>query len=85
MVAGVHLYMLISTRGDISISKGELELNKDMAGLTDFSDVQVPRDKPMTRSQYDRARIHWPTQFHEDKRFAMTYKIIQFDGVELFS
>lgn len=46
----------------------EVEHSEDLIGLSDFSAVQVPKDKPITRSQYDRARAHWPTQFHEDKR-----------------
>ncbi|XP_036027176.1 probable inactive tRNA-specific adenosine deaminase-like protein 3 [Onychomys torridus] len=30
--------------------------------------VPVPARPPLTRSQFEEARAHWPTSFHEDKR-----------------
>ncbi len=39
-----------------------------MTGLGSLSTVQVCRDKPITRAQFEAAAKYWPTNFHEDKR-----------------
>ncbi|XP_021100616.1 secretory carrier-associated membrane protein 4 isoform X2 [Heterocephalus glaber] len=32
--------------------------------------VPVPARPPLTRGQFEEARVHWPTSFHEDKQVA---------------
>jgi hypothetical protein len=52
------LYLLVTTK--------ELKLSEK---LVDFLPVKVPKQKPITRAQYEDAKVLWPTKFHEDKRF----------------
>ena len=38
-----------------------------LAGLGELSVVMVPKNKPITRKQFEVAAKLWPTHFHEDK------------------
>ncbi|XP_040846483.1 probable inactive tRNA-specific adenosine deaminase-like protein 3 isoform X2 [Ochotona curzoniae] len=40
----------------------------DASGLGQPFLVAVPARPPLTRDQFEEARTHWPTSFHEDKR-----------------
>ena len=62
------LYILLTIKNNQVTSKRVLEENKDLLGLTEFIGVQIPKHKPITRSQYEAAKVLWPTQFYENKR-----------------
>lgn len=34
--------------------------------------VRIPSRAPLTRPQFERASLHWPTSFHEDKRVTLS-------------
>lgn len=36
--------------------------------------VRIPARAPLTRPQFERASLHWPTSFHEDKRLTLSLK-----------
>ncbi|KAM6168391.1 putative inactive tRNA-specific adenosine deaminase-like protein 3 [Erethizon dorsatum] len=44
------------------------EPSVDPRGLGPPFLVPVPARPPLTRDQFEEARLHWPTSFHEDKR-----------------
>ncbi|XP_010633205.1 probable inactive tRNA-specific adenosine deaminase-like protein 3 isoform X1 [Fukomys damarensis] len=44
------------------------EPSVDSHGLGPPFLVPVPARPPLTRGQFEEARVHWPTSFHEDKR-----------------
>ncbi|XP_076977389.1 putative inactive tRNA-specific adenosine deaminase-like protein 3 [Tamandua tetradactyla] len=46
------------------------QLAVDSHGLGKPSLVPVPARPPLTRAQFEVARAHWPTTFHEDKQVA---------------
>ncbi|XP_056611348.1 probable inactive tRNA-specific adenosine deaminase-like protein 3 [Triplophysa dalaica] len=39
----------------------------DFSGLGEPFLVKIPATPPLTRPQFEKARKHWPTSFHEDK------------------
>lgn len=79
---GRALHILLTTEGNHSISEVKTAL-KDLVELTDFFATQVPRHKPVTRAQYEAARVLWPTQFHEDKRLEKLLSGLLFSEEEL--
>lgn len=41
----------------------------DTQGLSvDVEELDVPKNPPLTRVQFERSNCLWPTQFHEDKQ-----------------
>jgi tRNA-specific adenosine deaminase 3 len=38
-----------------------------MEGMNELKVVTVPKNPPLTRSQYEECKNFWPTNFHEDK------------------
>lgn len=43
----------------------------DTQGLSvDVEELDVPKNPPLTRVQFERSNCLWPTQFHEDKHIA---------------
>lgn len=41
--------------------------SSDFSGLGEPFLVKIPATPPLTRPQFEKARKHWPTSFHEDK------------------
>jgi len=56
-------------------SAEELSKEKDDQCLGDFSVTKVPKQKPLTRAQFEVAKQHWPLYFHEDKRFVQAMEL----------
>lgn len=61
--AGLRVLVCESEAVDHEVSIQELGL----AGLGELSVVRVPKNKPLTRKQFEVAAKSWPTHFHEDK------------------
>uniref|UniRef100_A0A2K6SVR2 Adenosine deaminase tRNA specific 3 n=1 Tax=Saimiri boliviensis boliviensis TaxID=39432 RepID=A0A2K6SVR2_SAIBB len=66
------LEMLLCLAGPASGPRSLAELLPrpavDTSGLGQPFLVPVPARPPLTRSQFEEARAHWPTSFHEDKQ-----------------
>lgn len=72
LLAGNALYILLTTNDTNNASEVKAILEKDIVGLIDFAEVQIPKRKPITRAQYSAAKVLWPTQFHENKRLRVS-------------
>ncbi|KAI5613423.1 putative inactive tRNA-specific adenosine deaminase-like protein 3 [Silurus asotus] len=46
----------------------------NLEGLGEPFPVRIPARAPLTRPQFERASLHWPTSFHEDKRITLGLK-----------
>lgn len=40
----------------------------NLAGLGELFVTPVPKEKPLTRKQFNSSTVHWPTHFYENKR-----------------
>ncbi|KAG7330807.1 hypothetical protein KOW79_004776 [Hemibagrus wyckioides] len=74
------LEVIVCLVSDISISAQtrrptltDLLTSKDfnLKGLGEPFLVRIPARAPLTRPQFERASLHWPTSFHEDKQVTL--------------
>ncbi|KAF6200922.1 hypothetical protein GE061_005369 [Apolygus lucorum] len=50
------------------VAKFLVDLNIDCTHLGDFAIVEVAKNAPITRKQFESANAKWPCNFHEDKQ-----------------
>jgi hypothetical protein len=59
-------YRIVVTRSD-AIDQAEIESKLNEINYDKLSVEQVPKHKPLTRPQFERAKSLWPVSFFENK------------------
>ncbi|KAL5463692.1 hypothetical protein EMCRGX_G032616 [Ephydatia muelleri] len=55
----------------------------NLAGLGELFVTPVPKEKPLTRKQFNSSTVHWPTHFYENKRLEEHLNGSRFSASEL--
>ena len=77
------LLQVVICQGDTAVDIGEILSDSKYNCLGKPFLTKVPRFKPLTRKQFEEAKLYWPVTFHEDKKVSRLLNLSYFKPEEV--